>query len=160
MLREVEFFHGVLFARLIREVGSPLEISELPSSGQSAYLIQSQLPLYIKYSTNRLTPWNFTFTVDHLAEMNTLLTRYGEFVLCLVCHEDGIVGLTALEVVRLVGPLTTPYRTASISVQRRRRELYGVRGSVGELDRKVSESTVIRLVLEALSRPERANEKP
>jgi hypothetical protein len=68
MISEFEFFHGVVFARMLHVTQRQLAISIKPysASDNAAYLINGTIGIYIKYSSKRLSPWRFSFQKRHL----------------------------------------------------------------------------------------------
>jgi hypothetical protein len=53
--------------------------------------------VYVKYSTNRLTPWSFVFSPKHHAELTRLDREFRVTAVTLVCGSDGLVSLTLEE---------------------------------------------------------------
>lgn len=151
MLKETEFFHGVVFARLVRDIGIPIEIAEIPDAGTSAYLLQGRIAIYIKYSTKRLSPWGFTFSREHLRELSQLRKSFPGFIMALVCHEDGIAALSSGDTNLILGDDSNVNRNLSVTIHRHAREQYAVNGSMGQLPRKVSEKALGNLVRHAIA---------
>ncbi|MGE3424959.1 MAG: hypothetical protein AB7N24_23165 [Dehalococcoidia bacterium] len=144
MIREIEAFHGYALARLVRSFPGSVEIGRYPAAGGSAYAINNQVGLLVKYSSKRLPPWIFTFTPDHLKDLAVLDAAMKQVVIALVCHKDGIVGLSLDEVTFLIG--SEVERQVAISTKRRRRELYRVWGPMSEMDKKISDRDFVRRV--------------
>jgi hypothetical protein len=146
MLREVDFYIGVVLSRLIRESSDQLNIRSIPQVASSAICVDGVVALFIKHCTKRLTPWSFTFTEDQIDQIHRVRMAKLEPVIALVCHEDGIVGLTIEELVLLIGDKGQSTNTAWIKASRERREAYAVRGSSAGLGYKVSPSDFSRKV--------------
>lgn len=144
MIREQELYHGVALLRLVRECSDSLHIARWPDVGGSAYVVNNTAGLLIKYSTKRLSPWGFTFTPEQLEGLIALKNATKGVVVALVCQRDGIVGLTFEETSQLISMSSD--RQVGISVSRRRRELYAVRGTLGGIDGKISEREYVRKV--------------
>jgi hypothetical protein len=62
-------------------------------------------------------------------------SRFGEIIILLVCRDDGVVGLTSKEFGNIVDLGTDA--TKWVSVVRRRREKYAVKGPLGQLPYKI-----------------------
>lgn len=82
----------------------------------------------IKYSTNRLTPWQFVVTSDQSAELHYLSTKYEVALLALVCGPDGVVALDWRMLKDALPPHTDGHPSFSLQVKRRRREQYRISG--------------------------------
>jgi hypothetical protein len=93
VIERVELYHGVAFARLCR--GSSGRSVELRQHGEirSAYIVGERIGMYVKYSTNRLSPWPFSFRRDHQEEIHQLHDECEDAFVTLVCGTDGIVCL-------------------------------------------------------------------
>ena len=137
MSYEFEFYHGVALCRLIHD-GRVNTIKLYSEGSNSAYIINDEIGVYLKYCTKRLTPWQFTFSKIHCDELFTMINKFKNVFLVLVCHDDGIVCLNADEIKILLDYPTD--RTQGISAARRPREKYGVSGKDGKLSYKFSDS--------------------
>ena len=136
MLREFEFFHGIVFARLLHATSERISIKPFPTSDNASYVINETVGVYIKYSSKRLTPWGFSFQKRHQDEILRMKNELGEVFVLLVCNDDGIVGLNFDEVRNL---LDEAHQDAEwIRVARSRGQMYAVSGSDGALGYKAS----------------------
>ena len=117
-IREMEFYHGAAFARLVRSGGAPVPVRAV-SGSRSAYVVGLDCSLYIKYSTNRMSPWTFSFSREQQQELDELGAQSVRVLVVLVCGQDGIACLDKLE----WGELLDDNRAASewIRVARRPR---------------------------------------
>jgi hypothetical protein len=138
VIREFEFYHGVVFTRILhgRKDGSSIRLFR--SESNSSYVIDSNIGLYIKYSAKRLTPWRFTFAKDHQSEIEDLRGSLSRVFVLLVCSDDGIVCLAYDELKEILD--AEHGRVEWISVNRRRREMYSVKGSDGSLEFKIGQN--------------------
>ena len=135
MIREFEFYHGAVFARLLHGRQNGCSIRLFRRESNSSYIIDSDVGIYIKYSAKRLTPWRFTFANEHQAEIEELRVAVSRAFVLLVCYDDGIVCLGYDELKQI---LDAEYGKAEwISATRRRREMYSVKGSDGSLEFKI-----------------------
>ena len=138
MIKEFSFYHGVVFSALSHYSRKPLTIMQYHSQDNASYIINDNVGVYIKYSTKRLSPWQFSFQPLHLLELQEIDQKYQELVVMLVCRDDGIAGLTFEELIQVIDIDSTT--TESISVNRRPREKYAVKGSLGALKYKISKT--------------------
>ena len=94
MIKEFEFFHGLVFARILHGSQRPISIETYPTSSNSSYIVNGNVGLYIKYSSKRMTPWRFSFKKEHQDEMTSMQEKLKDVFLVLVCNDDGIVCLS------------------------------------------------------------------
>lgn len=135
MIAEYKFYHGVVLAELVNLMDRAISINELHEEGRlSSYVLDDKLGLQIKHSSNRLTPWQFTFTKQNLLQLLTMQTEKRRVFIALVCHDDGIVTLTLEEATSILTGGES--QQAWIRVERRRNEWYTVSGGVSELPNK------------------------
>lgn len=151
MIKDFEFYHGLVFSRLLHETGMEIALKTTADSGNSSYVVSRCGGLYIKYSTKRLSPWHFSFNTAHLHEIRQLQTQTRAIVIALVCGRDGIATLTFAEFKFVLGE--TLRDAGWISVSRKKAEMYAVKGSCGELSHKVADNDASRKIL-SISRAE------
>lgn len=93
MILQVEQYHGVALARLVR-AGSPSEIRlRVHSAVGAAYVLEDRIAPYVKHSTSRMSPWMFTFSSGHRKEVAMLHDEFSDLFIVLVCGGDGIACL-------------------------------------------------------------------
>ena len=138
MTKDFEFFHGVVFSRIIHGSRCPVTIRPFQSASNSSYILNESIGIYIKYSSKRMTPWRFTFTKDHQDEIGLMKSVCKSVFLVLVCNDDGIVCLSYPELRQILDDQHAPIEW--ISATRQKRKMYAVKGSDGELDFKVGQS--------------------
>jgi hypothetical protein len=139
MIREYEFYHGAVLKRLVQS-DSRITLQQFVSdhSYGAAYIVNGNIGLYIKHSTGRLSPWSFTFSPDHQADIDAMYKRFGEVFICLVCKDDGVVCLDYLQLKSVLDERFTT--TEWVRVARHKREKYSVSGSDGKLRVKIGEN--------------------
>lgn len=138
MIRDFEFFHGVVFSRLFHATETTVTVRRCKGLSNSAYVINGNTGLYIKYSASRLTPWQFCFNKAHLNEVLLMKRKLNHIAVALVCGEDGMAVLTFNEFINVLGEI---FQDAGwITVSRRKREKYCVKGSAADLKYKVADS--------------------
>jgi hypothetical protein len=136
MTAEYQFYHGALLHEIIVGAAREVRIRLCDVHGRpDAYVINDEIGLLIKHSSARITPWQFTFTKDHLAELFALRTVTKVCFVGLVCDEDGFVCIRDAD---LIGILAASESDAvSVRVDRGARRMYRVSSSGTPLDRKL-----------------------
>ncbi|WP_316184959.1 MULTISPECIES: hypothetical protein [unclassified Bradyrhizobium] len=135
MIPEYKFYHGAVLAELIDLRSAPLTIDELREDGRlSSYVLDGKIGLQIKHSSNRLRPWQFTFTKTNLIQLLSLQQTYPAVFVVLVCHKDGMVTLSLNEITGIL--MAGESEQAWIRVNRRKNEWYGINGGAAELEGK------------------------
>lgn len=134
MIREFEFFHGSVFARIIHGSKTSVLIEPFENSSNALYVVNSTIGIYIKHSAQRLSPWRFTFTSAHLSDLLKMKRRFARLFVVLVCNSDGIVCIRYEELREVLGQHES---NGWISASRRLRQMYSLKGSHGELEFKV-----------------------
>lgn len=145
MVREYEFYHGAAIARLV-SISRDLQVKRLDRVGAGCYEFNRTIGSMIKYATDRLTPWGFTFQAEHKRMLKDLQATYGTILLLLVCKDDGIVALDYDAITQLIG---SGAGVSAVSVSRRPRQMYQVSGTLGRLSRKLAEMEHARMLLGA-----------
>ena len=135
MIKEFEFFHGVVFARLLHGTQRLVSIRAFDPNSNAAYVVDDSIGIYIKYSSKRLTPWRFTFSPEHKREIENLRSSKPRVFVVLVCNDDGIVCLTYSELNTILDDQHENHQW--ISASRHKREMYSIEGSNGRLEFKV-----------------------
>jgi hypothetical protein len=138
MIREFEFYHGLVFSRLIHAYDGQIEIKPYPTPSNSSYILNGKVGLYIKYSAKRMTPWGFSFKQNHQEEIHDMRSKLSSVFVLLVCNDDGIVCLNERELRQVLDDEFLA--TESIRVHRNPREKYSVSGTDGKLKLKIGES--------------------
>lgn len=138
MLKEFEFFHGVVFARILHGGNAPVSIKSYPTSDNASYVVNDNAGIYIKYSSKRMSPWRFSFQKEHQDEILDMKNRFGEIYTVLVCNDDGIVCLNFDELKEVLDKQHDAVEW--VSVARGPRERYEVKGHDGKLRLKIGNS--------------------
>jgi len=120
---EFEFYHGVALCGIIHN--SPDATIKLYSEkGNSSYVVNNHIGIFVKYSTKRMSPWHFTFTKRHCDELFEMMKILKAAFLVLVCWDDGVVCLNSKEIETLLDKALN--KPQSLSVTRKPREKYRV----------------------------------
>ncbi len=135
MIKEFEFYHGVVFSKMLHSIQEGISLRSFPSEDNASYIINNNIGIYIKYSAKRLSPWRFTFQQRHQDEILEIRKNTGSVFLLLVCNDDGIVTLSFEELKGILDENHEPVEW--ISVSRSKREMYAVGGSNGSLKFKI-----------------------
>jgi hypothetical protein len=138
MIREFEFFHGLVLARILHGAQRPLTVRAFQSASNASYVVNDAIGIYIKYSAKRLTPWRFTFKKEHQAEIDLMRSKLTNVFLLLVCNDDGVVCLEYSELRQILDDQIDPIEW--ISATRHKRQMYAVKGSNGKLDFKIGQN--------------------
>jgi hypothetical protein len=145
MIKGFEFYHGAAITRLVHSQ-RPLSIKVFPGHGNASYIVNDRVGLYLKYSSKRLSPWAFSFQKEHQSEIDELKSKCPVVIVGLICHDDGIVGLSYLELKTILDDKHE--RVEWVSASRKPRGQYAIKGKDGRLLHKVSEGEFIAKVLE------------
>ena len=148
MIKEYEFYHGVVFSKLIHFGENNISIKPYPSDTNASYVLNDNIGIYIKHSTKRLSPWNFSFLKKHQDEMLEMKQSLGEVFLLLVCGEDGIVTLSFDEIKRILNEVHGDVEW--ISASRTPNKEYTIKGSDGGLGRKVGKNDFPKKIFESI----------
>lgn len=138
MIKEFEFYHGAVFAKLLHDHEDAVSIKPYPTPGNSSYIVNDTIGIYIKYSKKRMSPWQFSFTKEHQNELLEINKTFGRVYLVLVCRDDGIIALSFKEVKNILDKVHE--ETEWIRVSRNPREKYIVTGSDGRLPYKTGQN--------------------
>ena len=138
MIKEFEFFHGVVFARILHGTRHAVSLKPFQSESNASYVVNEAIGIYIKYSSKRMTPWRFTFLKQHQAEIDSLKSAVKNVFLILVCNDDGVLCLSYSELKQILDSQHGSFEW--ISATRHKREMYAVKGSDGELNFKIGQN--------------------
>lgn len=138
MNKKFEFYHGVVWSKLIHFRLSGISIKPFPTASNASYIIDERIGLYVKHSTKRLSPWIFSFQKIHQIEIEGMRNALSEVYVILICGEDGIVTLSYDELKVVLD--TNHKQTEWISASRSRNTEYTIKGSDGILKSKVGKN--------------------
>lgn len=146
MIKDFEFFHGIVFSGLVHGMNKEVSIKNFPTPDNASYIINNKIGIYIKYSKKRLSPWRFSFQKRHQDEMLKMKQELENVFLLLVCHDDGVVTLSFNEVKRI---LDNSFEEVEwISATRNKRQMYAVEGSDGKLSFKIGRDEFPKKIFE------------
>lgn len=156
MIREFEFFHGVIFSKILHSSQKQVSLKAFPTADNASYVLNNKVGIYIKYSTKRLSPWRFSFQKRHQDEILEMQNAIGETFLLLVCNDDGVACLSFEELRQVLN--ASHEEVEWISVTRTKGKMYSVKGSDGKLEFKLGKDDFSEKVLANAYLP--AEEKP
>ena len=123
MSHEFEFYHGVALCKIIHNV--PHATTKLYSeNSNSSYVLNKNIGIFIKYSTKRMSPWQFTFTRRHIDELFEMMQNLRAVFLVLVCKDNGVICLNSKEIKALID--NDLNKTQGLLVVRKPREKFRV----------------------------------
>jgi hypothetical protein len=136
MFDNYEFYQGLALRNLVVQAEIPIAIRPFVREGRiAAFVIDGRYGVFMKHSTKRMSPWRFSFTLEQISDLLDLEAKYFDSFVVFICGEDGLV---TLDVGALHAAVTfDSVETAWLSIDRKPRSQYGVRGNRAELPRKV-----------------------
>jgi hypothetical protein len=149
MTKEFEFYHGAVFTKLIHSYEGCSTLKPFPSSSNASYIYNDNIGIYIKHSAKRMPPWRFSLNKIHQDEILQMKNQLIEVFLVLVCGDDGIVTLSFAELKKILND--SHEEVEWISAYRPPNKEYTVKGSDGDLGRKVGKSDFPRKILKFCS---------
>ena len=137
MISEYENYHGVVLRSIIVESPSEISIDKFDQFGRlDAFILNYATGVYIKYSSKRLSPWAFSFTLEQMHELEKLTLRtQGSAWIAFVCGQDGVACIEVGEFASVTE--ANAGGVASLRITRQRNALYRVSGNSGTLGRAI-----------------------
>ena len=145
MIKDFEFYHGAVLAK-IAQSSDKVIINPYPSRSHCSYIVNGKVGLYIKHSSNRLTPWGFSFAKEHQDEIQAMAAELDDVFVALVCGRDGIACLSYEQLKMVLDEEHGDHEWVRIS--RRPREKYAVKGSNGKLKFKIADTHFPQCILD------------
>ena len=144
-IKDIEYYYGAVFFRLIGSgiVKSMEPLNRYKSKG--IYLLNKIIPIYIKYSTKRLSPWSFSLSREHQDDFMRLKKEYGTAFMIFVCGIDGICSIEFDEFKNILDHVHEEVEWVRIA--RSKKESYRIKGKDGELKHKISDSDFPRSII-------------
>lgn len=148
MISDTARYHGSFFSLLFDTACESMEVKKLADHGVGYYLLGGCVPVYLKHSTRRKGPWTFNFFRSHQEAQKTLFETYGECFTCMICGKDGVAGLSMDEFRQVLDGNFEEQEC--VSVRRRLKTMYQIKGRDGELERRVGRRSVFEELIEAV----------
>jgi len=146
MIKEFEFYHGVMLSKLVHSATEPVSLAIYPSPTNASYILNQNIGLYVKHSTKRLSPWRFSFQKLHQDEILEMTTKLDKVFVLLVCGEDGIVTLNFDELKSILDE--NHEEVEWISAARNPNREYTIKGSNGGLSHKIGKNDFPKKIFE------------
>lgn len=128
MIGEKERYHGVVLLRIVASSDNGVRLRALRGASRSCYSVDDSNAMMVKYSTNRLSPWQFVVAADQCSELVALSAKFKRVLIVLVCGNDGVAVLD-WEVIKSALPAgSSSVGGFSLQAKRRRRERYRISG--------------------------------
>lgn len=151
MIRYNTKYIGSAIISMIDSFDDGLTIKRIIDNKSGFYLINNKLPILCKYSKKRTNPWSFSISKNVLKIYLTLLRKYKECIIILICGIDGFISLRHSDLYKIVNFINAG-KQKRISITRKLREMYYVSGSDGELKNKIAQKSIIENIKRSLYR--------
>jgi hypothetical protein len=139
MFDDYELYQGVVLRQLVVGATSTIQVSPFRREGRiNAFVVNEKVGVFVKHSSKRMSPWRFTFHVEHENDLSELEAAYPAYV-AFVCGEDGIVTIDTATLHELVSFDDT--EQAWVRIDRKPRSLYGLAGNRSEFRYKIPRGT-------------------
>jgi len=148
MISDTARYHGSFFSLLFEEVSLGVKIERLADLGTGYYLLEGSVPVYLKHSTRRKGPWTFNFFRSHQEAQQTLFETFGECFTCMICGRDGVAGLSMVEFRHVLDGNFEEQEC--VSVRRRLKTMYQIKGRDGELARRIGRRSVFEKLIKSM----------
>ena len=148
MITDYQTYCGSALGRLIDNIGIPLTVRRAFTDRNGYYILNEKLPMLIKYSRSRKGPWIFNYQKEHQLFYNELVRAFGECLTAYVCGKDGVPAVNQMQKRQFLDEVFDDQET--VSIRRRLRKMYSIKGRDGELDGKVSRDSLVTLTREHL----------
>jgi hypothetical protein len=152
MITDSARYYGAVFAYIIDRWQGSVAIRKAYEDAIGFYLINERIPIYIKYSTNRKSPWTFNFQKEQQCRQQCLKDMMMECVVCFVCGKDGIVALRHADFRSILDENFE--NQGAVTIRRRHNTMYDIKGRDGELNRKMSRNSLAEILAPMKSRIE------
>lgn len=147
MIPEYKLYHGAVLADIVDAYEGPISFrSESEGKRLLNYVINDAVGLQVKYATQRLRPWQFSFTKSHIDSLARLTASYQACFVVLVCRTDGMIAIDAMDVLASLPSLESGQTW--LRADRKKREMYRVHGPTGAFSAKFK--TTIQPIVEAV----------
>ncbi len=129
MLYKSKYYHGAAVLSILEDN----RCKSINKLGHLGYLVNTEIFVFLKYTTKSRSPWGFTFDQEDVDRCSRLSSEYKKVILGFVCAGDGVCGIDWLEAKQLLGN-----KSGRIAISRKHDHSYSIWGSAGELKRKIS----------------------
>jgi hypothetical protein len=132
VIPEYKLYHGAVLSELVDRAGGAVSIEAYGGSAGRLlnYVVSGAVGMQVRHATQRLRPWPFTFSKDHLDALASLRRRCKSVFLVLVCNTDGMVCLPGEEARKSLSAAVGAQ--AWLRVDREKGKWYRLYGPAGE----------------------------
>src|SRR5688572_21602988 len=124
MLRDYELFHGAIIRAILVKAERPIIVRiDDPDGRINSFVLDDSVAVNLKHSEKKLSPWIFSFAMDHINELIHLKERYEALLIGLICWRDGVVFLSPQQFLEIT---TAKEDKHWVRVERGRNEMYSV----------------------------------
>jgi hypothetical protein len=135
MTPEYKLYHGSVLAEIIDGFGAEISVCAIHEGGHLlSYIIDRRVGLHIKYATQKLRPWHFSFPESHRQILEGLRSKLQMTFLILVCRTDGIIAVHVDEILPALNAASGDQ--SWLRADRKKREMYRLYGPAGEFPTK------------------------
>ena len=149
MISDAHRYYGAVICTVIDAADEAISLTKIQRGAAGFYLINEELPIYIKYSTSRKGPWSFNF---HNAQQEIQLSLYREYRECImafVCGKDGIAALTHSSFRNVLDESFDEQE--AVTIRRKHNGMYQVRGKDGVHEKRVSRNSLREILDQAIN---------
>jgi hypothetical protein len=148
MIPEYKFYHGVVLAEIFDLYDGRVTVYRYRDSSRLLnYALNKRVGLQIKYATQRMTPWQFTYSISHINSLKELTEEFRHSFLVLVCESDGMICISANEILPCL--LDCDNEQSWLRADRHKRKWYRLFSPAGEFPTKIPSG--VAQIVEALS---------
>jgi len=144
MIRDYQRYCGSALSILIDNWKGPINIRRAFADRNGYYLLNEKLPLAVKFSRSRKGPWSFNYQREHQLLYNELVRVFGNCITAYVCGTDGVVAVEHNQLRQFLDEVFEEQE--NVSIKRKLKQMYSIRGRDGTLDQKVARDSYIKLV--------------
>lgn len=129
-IQDQDIYHGAALTQVVQH--DSFKALNRASTRYGHYLVNKDQHLFVKYRTNRKSPWSFTLQPDELDAIRTEIERKKYVFMCLVCGTSTICVLTQEELQSVVDAASSTSQWVKVAVPKG--GSCHVVGSLGALD--------------------------
>ena len=144
MIPESARYLGSALDYIVQSWNGPITIQRACSEVAGFYVLNEKIPIFIKYSTKRHSPWPFTFHRNHQLQQQSLYESLGECLMVFVCGRDGIAALTHNDFRNILDQRFEDQE--SVTIRRGHAKMYQIRGRDGKLGRRVGRNSLAEIL--------------
>jgi hypothetical protein len=131
MIPEYKFYHGAVLAEIFDMHDGHVAVYRYRDSSRLLnYSLNKRIGLQIEYATQRMTPWQFTYSISHINSLKELAEEFAHSFLVLVCESGGMICLPAKEILPCL--LDCVGEQSWLRADRHKRKWYSLFSPAGE----------------------------